>query len=153
MERASLNPTQYSAGWHRGVSIPGSVHGAATVHCPLPPLERLKGMPRAHQCVLRVQRSAGHGCPSAPPRQGKALPSFHSGLQGSSGLALMEDNQMRRDSATPASQCRHSVTLSPGVPNTFLAASGEASLVESKAYFPSSSSISAWRNCLQKAYC
>lgn len=89
------------------------------------------------------------------PLQGRAKRSllFTVASRESSGLALMEDNQMRRDSATPASQCRHSVTLSPGVPNTFLAASGEASLVESKAYFPSSSSISAWRNCLQKAYC
>lgn len=43
---------------------------------------------------------------------------------------------MQRDSATPASQCRHSVTLSPGVPSTFLAASEEARLVESKAYYP-----------------
>lgn len=78
-----------------------------------------------------------------PSKAGQSAPFFSQWPPGSLlASALMEDNQMQRDSATPASQCRHSVTLSPGVPNTFLTASEEARLVESKAYFTSSSSIS-----------
>lgn len=110
-------------------SLPGtgSLHRAANSmvpSCLLPLCRSPCGMHIGHPSPLGLRAQwevwGKQSSPTSPPK-GRAPPRFHCGL----GSVF----------CCPASQRCHPTALSPGVPHTFLTASGDANLAEDKADF------------------